>query len=137
MQLTKNFNIDEFIYSRFYNQEQQNRVVFDFYNDAELLNQAQKLAIQLQVLRNYLNTSISINISYRPRWYELEKGRSGNSQHCLGKAVDIKVKGFTPKQVYEAIEHLINEGLMLQGGLGLYNSFIHYDIGFNGKKRRW
>lgn len=137
MQLTKNFNIDEFIYSRFYNQEQQNRVVFDFYNDRELLYSVQKLAIQLQVLRNYLNTSVSINISYRPKWYELLKGRSGSSQHCLGKAADITVKGYTPKQIHEAIEFLISEGLMLQGGLGLYNSFIHYDIGFNGKKRRW
>lgn len=137
MKLTKNFHIDEFIYSKFYNQEQQNRVVFDFYNDPELLYSTQKLAIQLQVLRDYLKAPIHINISYRPYWYEKLKGRSGNSQHCLGKAADIKVKGLTTKQVHEAIELLIDRGDMLQGGLGLYNSFIHYDLSINGKKRRW
>ena len=137
MKLTKNFNVNEFIYSKFYNQEQQNRVVFDFYNDPELLHQVQKLSIQLQVLRDYLNTPIHINISYRPFWYERLKKRSGTSQHVLAKASDITVKGYTPKQVHEAIELLIGRGDMLQGGLGLYNTFLHYDIGMNGKKRRW
>lgn len=137
MQLTKNFNIDEFICSKFYDQHQQNRVVRDFYDDKELLYNVTKLAIQLQVLRDYLNASISINISYRPKWYELSKGRSGNSQHCLGKACDIKVKGHTPKQVREAIEFLISEGCMLQGGLGSrkYKNFTHYDI--RKTRARW
>ena len=137
MKLTKNFNISEFIYSKFYNTLNQNRVVFDFYEDKELLYNIQKLASQLQVLRNYLKAPIHINIAYRPKWYELSKGRSGNSQHVLGKAADITVKGYTPKEVYNAIELLIDKGEMLQGGLGSYNTFTHYDIGFNGRKRRW
>jgi hypothetical protein len=41
----------------------------------------------------------------------------------------------TTKQVYDAIEHLIINGDMLQGGLGIYNNFCHYDI--RGKKARW
>ena len=41
----------------------------------------------------------------------------------------------TPKQVYDAIEILISNGDMLQGGLGLYNTFVHYD--FRGNKSRW
>ena len=137
MKLTKNFNISEFIESKFYSTGQQNRVVSDFYNDPELLHQAQKLAIQLQVLRDYLETPIHINISYRPIWYELEKGRSGNSRHVLGQAADITAKGWSSKQVHKAIEFLISEGCMLQGGLGAYNNFTHYDIGYNGTKRRW
>ena len=36
MKLTKNFNINEFIYSKFYNPINQKRVVFDFYEDKEL-----------------------------------------------------------------------------------------------------
>ena len=67
MKLTKNFNINEFIYSKFYNPINQKRVVFDFYEDKELLYSVQKLASQLQVLRNYLNAPISINIAYRPK----------------------------------------------------------------------
>ena len=34
----------------------------------------------------------------------------------------------TPLEVYNAIEKLIDDGDMLQGGLGLYDSFVHYDI---------
>lgn len=137
MKLTKNFNINEFIYSKFYNTINQKRVVFDFYEDKELLYSIQKLASQLQVLRNHLKAPIHINIAYRPKWYELSKGRSGNSQHTLGKAADITVKGLTPEEVYNAIELLIDKGEMLQGGLSEYTNFVHYDIGFNGRKRRW
>ena len=144
MRLTKNFKEEEFIYSRFYNTEKQNRVVFDFYNNKNIHHNTTKLAIQLQVLRDYLNLdnpkndySIDINIAYRPKWYELEKKRSGNSMHCLGIAADIVSNKFTPSQLYNTIEYLINEGLMLQGGLGKYDSFTHYDLSINGKKRRW
>lgn len=135
MKLTKNFSLHEFIYSKFFDEEQQKRVVFDFYNDDELLHNIQKLANQLQVLRNYLNRPITINISYRPKWYELLKGRSGKSQHTFAKAADIKIKGLTPMEVHAAIEYLIFKGDMLEGGLGLYNTFVHYDIRKN--KARW
>lgn len=97
----------------------------------------QKLAIQLQVLRDYLNAPITINSGYRSVDYNKKIGGVDNSQHILGNAADITAKGYTPKNIYLSIEHLINEGKMLQGGLGLYNGFVHYDIGYNGKKRRW
>jgi uncharacterized protein YcbK (DUF882 family) len=50
-------------------------------------------------------------------------------------AADIKVKGLTPLEVYNAIEKLIADGKMKQGGLGLYRSWVHYDI--RGVKARW
>jgi hypothetical protein len=50
-------------------------------------------------------------------------------------AADIKVKGLTPLEIYNAIEKLIADGKMKQGGLGLYRSWIHYD--FRGTKVRW
>ena len=58
-----------------------------------------------------------------------------SSQHVLGKAADIVVKGLEPKLVYEIIEDLIDKGDMLQGGLGLYDTFVHYDI--RKTKARW
>ena len=36
---------------------------------------------------------------------------------------------------FDLIESLINEGELLQGGLGKYNNFTHYDIRKN--KARW
>jgi hypothetical protein len=53
-------------------------------------------------------------------------------------AADIKVSNSPPLEVYNAIEKLIADGKMKQGGLGLYRSWVHYDIYFNGKTpRRW
>jgi uncharacterized protein YcbK (DUF882 family) len=112
-------------------------VVEDFNIDKELLPNLQKLANNLQVLRDYLGKPIHINAGFRPKWWEHLRGRSGNSQHTLCKAADIRVDDLTPEEVANAIEYLISEGKMLQGGLGRYNTFVHYDIGFNGKRRRW
>lgn len=139
MRLTKNFKLSEFIESKFYNEQTQKKVWQSFNeNKDELLPNIQKLANQLQYLRDYLDRPIRINIAYRPEWYELSKGRSGKSQHCLGKASDIVVKNLEPYLVAELIEDLISKGDMLQGGLGRYDNFTHYDVFFDGVKvRRW
>lgn len=137
MRITKNFELKEFIKSRFFDEETQKRVIQDvFKNEDVLLPNIQKLANQLQVLRDHFGLPIIINIAYRPKWYELEKGRSGNSKHVLGLAADFNVKGKSTKEVREAIETLISKGDMLQGGIGKYNTFVHYDC-FDGGRRRW
>jgi uncharacterized protein YcbK (DUF882 family) len=137
MKLTKNFKSREFIYFDFF-EDYQRDVIEDFNIDSEeLLPNLQKLANQLQVLRDYIGKPIYINAGFRPVWWEHLRGRSGSSQHTLCKAADIRVKGMTPDEVADTIEYLISNGDMLQGGLGRYDNFIHYDIGFNGKKRRW
>ena len=53
----------------------------------------------------------------------------------MGRAADIVIKGMTPIEVSKIIEELISKGDMLQGGLGIYSSFVHYDI--RGERRRW
>jgi uncharacterized protein YcbK (DUF882 family) len=134
MRLTKNFKSREFIYFDFFG-EYQKDVVEDFDIDKELLPNLQKLANQLQVLRDYLGKPIYINAGYRPIWWEHLRGRSGSSQHTLCKAADIRVDDMTPNEVADAIEYLISNGNMLQGGLGRYDTFTHYDI--RQTKARW
>ena len=123
MKLTKNFSKKE----------------FDSKDGSEMPQDVfvniQKLANKLQVLRDYLGKQISINSAYRSPSHNKSVGGAKNSQHLYGKASDITVKEMTPKQVYDAIEILISNGDMLQGGLGLYNTFVHYD--FRGNKSRW
>ena len=51
------------------------------------------------------------------------------------KAADIKVSGMSPKEVKAAIVHLIKEGKMKSGGVGLYTTFTHYDV--RGRNARW
>jgi len=50
-------------------------------------------------------------------------------------AADISVKDTTPEKVANTISYLIKQGKMKEGGIGLYSSFVHYDI--QGKKVRW
>ena len=112
---------------------------FDSKDGAEMPNDVlyniQKLANQLQTLRNYIGKPIKINSGYRSPSHNKSVGGSKNSQHVIGKASDIVVKGIKPDQLALIIERLINEGEMLQGGIGIYNTFLHYDI--RKTKARW
>ena len=94
-----------------------------------------KVANQLQTLRNFLNKPIHINSAYRSEEYNASIGGVSNSQHIMGRAADIVIKGMTPIEVSEVIEDLIKKGDMLQGAIGIYSSFVHYDI--RGTKARW
>jgi len=102
----------------------------------ELIPNVQLLADNLQVLRDYIGEPIHINSAYRHTEYNKSIGGSVRSQHLLAKAADIRVgEGFTPNIICEVIEELIKSGDMKQGGLGLYSTFVHYDI--RNKKARW
>jgi len=112
---------------------------FDSSCGREMPLEVQKNVIQLgqnlQVLRDYLKASITINSGYRsPQLNRKIKGAT-RSQHLLGTAADIVVRGHTPKQVADAIELLISQGKMREGGLKAYGTFTHYDI--RGTKARW
>ena len=130
--------LSEFLYSKWFDKETQ-ALVIKMYNETNSIqHNIQKLANQLQTLRNEVGVPVIINIAYRPVFYELSKGRDGTSQHTLGKAADITAQGLTPKYVASKIEQLINSGDMLQGGLGVYPTFCHYDIFFDKTNvRRW
>lgn len=97
-----------------------------------------ELAKNLQVLRNAVNKSISITSGYRSPEHNAKVKGAKDSQHVKGTAADIKVAGMTPKEVALVIEGLIEQGKIKQGGIGIYPSWVHYDIFFDGKnKRRW
>ena len=95
-----------------------------------------KLASQLQFLRDYTGRPITINSGYRcPEYNAKISGSSKKSQHQYGKAADITIQSLKPAEVYRIIEDLIDMGHMLQGGLGLYDTFVHIDI--RKTKARW
>ena len=136
--LTNNFRLNEFLRSKWFDKETQAKVIMLYNETNSIQHNIQKLANQLQALRNELGVPVIINIAYRPVFYELSKGRDGTSQHTVGKAADITAQGLTPKYVASKIEQLINSGDMLQGGLGVYPTFCHYDIFFDKTNvRRW
>lgn len=101
----------------------------------EVLENVKELAKNMQVLRDELGLPIHLTSAYRSPSHNRKAGGKSNSQHLYGKACDMKVKGMTPKQVLLVIERLIKEGKMMQGGIGVYNTFLHYDI--RNSKARW
>lgn len=94
-----------------------------------------QLAKNLQVLRDAVGKSITITSGYRSPQHNKKIGGAKDSQHVKGMAADIKVTGMTPKEVALIIEGLIESGKMKQGGIGIYPSWVHYDI--RGTKARW
>lgn len=97
----------------------------------------QQVMENLEVLRAELgNSPITINSGYRTCSYNCTlNGSATRSRHLCGQAADIRVSGYTPSDVHAAIERLISEGRMQEGGLGIYNTFVHYDV--RGTRARW
>ena len=101
----------------------------------KVLKNITELAKNLQVIRDEVNLPISITSGYRSPQHNARVKGARNSQHLLGTAVDLKVKGMSPSSVALVIEKLIQEGKIKQGGIGIYNTWVHYDI--RGTKARW
>lgn len=93
------------------------------------------LAWTLQVIRDAVGVPLKINSAYRCPEYNQIVGGAPNSQHKYGTAADLKPIGISPAKLHEEIEHLVNAGDIPPGGLGLYNSFVHYDI--RPRRARW
>ena len=89
----------------------------------------------LEVLRAELAQPIRVVSGYRTPSYNSQVGGARRSQHLCGRAADIQVNSYSPDQVHAKIEELILARRMKQGGLGLYNTFVHYDV--RGTKARW
>ena len=97
-----------------------------------------KLANQLQYIRDNVAMPITINSAYRCEAHNSSDAVKGskNSQHLLGKAADIVIKGLDPVlDTYDYLDDLMRTGEILQGGLGMYKTFTHYD--FRKNKSRW
>ena len=123
MKLTKNFDSSEFACKD------------GSATPPEVLKNLKKVAQNLQVLRDFFGVPITVNSGYRSPAHNKAVGGAKKSQHLLGTAADIVVPGKRPVQVKAAIEKLIGEGKMHNGGIGLYNTFVHYDVRDNAA--RW
>lgn len=59
-------------------------------------------------------------------------GGSPNSQHLYGRAMDIRIVGVPPQEVYDYLNVLYPDSY----GFGLYTSFVHIDTR-TGTPARW
>lgn len=122
MKLTEHFSLDEL-----------NKHKFDLPD--EVLDNLKMLAVQLEIVRAHFNVPVTINSGYRNLEYNRNIGSKDTSQHVKGTAADIVIKDVSPDEVADAIEFLINTGMLKEGGVGRYNTFTHYDI--RGSRARW
>tara|TARA_B110000027_G_scaffold102215_1_gene108132 strand:- start:119 stop:514 length:396 start_codon:yes stop_codon:yes gene_type:complete len=98
----------------------------------------EELANELQVIRDHFKAPIQINSAYRCPSHNKAIGGVSNSQHVLGKASDIVIKGYTPDEVADELEVMIEDECLFPfhlGGIGRYNTFTHIDI--RPSKARW
>jgi uncharacterized protein YcbK (DUF882 family) len=86
------------------------------------------LIVLLNTIRRYFDKPVIVNSGYRTRSHNRAIGGARYSYHCLGMAADIWVPGVSIIDLYSlALGNNV-------GGIGIYNNFIHLDV---GKQRLW
>ena len=90
-----------------------------------------KLVGLLQNIRDHFGAAVTINSAYRTESYNKKIGGATKSQHVNGTAADIVVKGATPLEVAQYVEHIMPDS----GGIGVYQSFTHVDV--RASRSRW
>lgn len=85
----------------------------------------------LQQIRDHFGKAVTITSAFRTASHNKKVGGATYSQHCYGKAADIKVSGVAPSKVAEYVETLMPN----TGGIGRYSTFTHVDV--RSTKSRW
>ena len=80
----------------------------------------------LDKLEESTGFDLRINSAFRPVSYEVSKGRSGSSAHCLGKAVDIYC--YSDGMRYQIVKTALQLGI---NRIGIYETFVHLDVASN------
>lgn len=99
----------------------------------------------LEIIRSeFRNMPITIlsGGGYRSRpWNVLHHaehpGASLASQHCEGRAADIRIEYYEARDIHSGIISLHNRGIIKLGGIGLYSSFVHIDIRNGNELAQW
>jgi len=101
----------------------------------ELMPNLLELVENLQIIRDHIGKPIHVISGYRTPKYNRRIGGARKSQHMKAKAADIIIRGMSPVEVRAIIINLIKEKKIKKGGVGLYKSFVHYDV--RGWNARW
>lgn len=89
---------------------------------------------RLDKVREDFGGPLVVTSGYRSPEHNAKIGGSKSSQHCLGKAADIRPKHFTKENLDKL--YLICEKYFKAVGDGRHRGFIHVDIR-DDKIRRW
>jgi zinc D-Ala-D-Ala carboxypeptidase len=106
LQLTENFKLSEFACN----------------DGSKEIKLDMALVNKLQQLRYLVERPIKVVSGYRNPEYNKLVGGASKSQHLLGKAADIKISGYKPKDL---VKYAKSVGF---NGIGVYDSFLHVDV---------
>lgn len=90
-----------------------------------------ELLVVLEDLRMWFAQPITITSGNRCPSHNSAVGGHPASKHISSIAADIKVRGFTPQEVYDYLDNKYPH----KYGIGLYNTWVHIDV--QPKKLRW
>ncbi len=90
----------------------------------------QKLPPILQKIRDNFGRPMTISSAFRSYSHNKAVGGATNSYHMYGMAADFYISGISPKEIGEYARQIMPD----YGGIGIYNGFVHIDI---GEKRDW
>lgn len=93
-----------------------------------------ELVKNLNVLRAAVKSPITITSGFRCLAHNKAVGGASDSRHMKGQAADLQIAGKSPTFVHGMLEGLIAVHEIVDGGVGVYGGFIHFDI---GPSRRW
>lgn len=82
-----------------------------------------ELLYKLDQIRQDVGKPLRITCAFRSMEYDKAKGRSGDSRHCRGLAVDIACSDSETRQ--KILKSALSLGL---NGIGIAKTFIHIDI---------
>ena len=85
----------------------------------------------LEQIRAAAGGAVTINSGYRTAAYNARVGGARYSQHLLGRAADIQVRGASPLLVGQIAEYYLGG----HGGIGVYQTFTHVDT--RTARARW
>ncbi len=104
------------------------------YPDIWIEERLKPLCEALEVIRTATGGPLHILSGYRTPEHNKKVGGKAHSQHLEGRAADIASRKMDAKALAKIILFLIANKKLLDGGLGSYNGFVHYDL---GPSRRW
>lgn len=116
MLLTKNFTLNEFEIS-----QSASRAGIDNAIPPEFIDNIKKTALNLQILRSYINLPVVITSGYRCKELNLIVGGAENSHHMTGHAVDIIVPGMAIDDIIE----LARDCLLFDQLINEYGQWVH------------
>lgn len=102
---------------------------------SEYMNNLRDLVLNLQIIRDHINKPIEIVSGFRTKRHNRKIRGARKSQHLTASAADFRVEELTVLELYEIIIDLMKDGQIKAGGVGLYPTFVHYDI--RGWSARW